>query len=120
MKQDYLQMRVMELAPQVYVTGQLFVEDLKLIAKQDVRTILDNRAEDEANRPPLSADLKKTAEEHGMTFVHYPVDPGPITAEAAADYAHFCDGLERPLLVFGQSPARSMKIWEMGELQDDQ
>ena len=28
MKQDYLQMRVLELAPEVYASGQLFVEDV--------------------------------------------------------------------------------------------
>ena len=34
MKQDYLQMRVLELAPQVYASGQLFESDLQLLAKQ--------------------------------------------------------------------------------------
>lgn len=108
-------MRVLELAPQVYVTGQLFEADLKLIAKQDVRTIMDNRPDDEANESPLSADLAKAAEEVGITFVHYPVAPGPITAEAAEAYAKACAELERPLLIFGRSAARSMKIWEMSE-----
>ena len=115
MQQDYLQMRVLELAPQVYVTGQLFEQDLKLIAKQDVRSIMDNRSDDEAMRQPLAADLARVAEEFGINYVHFPVDPGPITAEAAEAYAKACDELERPLLIFGQSGARSMKIWEMGE-----
>ena len=48
-------MRVLELAPQVYVTGQLFERDLKLIAKQDVRSIMDNRSADEALRQPLAS-----------------------------------------------------------------
>lgn len=103
------------MASQVYVTGQLFEADFKLIAKQDVRTIMDNRPDDEANEPPLSTDLAKVAEEHGITFVHFPVAPGPITAEAAEAYAKACEKLERPLLIFGKSAARSMKIWEMGE-----
>ena len=115
MQQDYLQMRVLELAPQVYVTGQLFEADFKLIAKQDVRTIVDNRPSDAANEPPLSTDLARVAEEHGIKFVHIPVEPGPITTEAAAAYAKACDELERPLLIFGHTAARSMKIWEMGE-----
>ena len=115
MQQDYLQMRVLELAPQVYVTGQLFEADLKLIAKQDVRTIVDNRPADEANEPPLSTDLARVAEEHGISFVHLPIEPGPITKEAAEAYARACDELKRPMLIFGRSAARTMKIWEMGE-----
>lgn len=113
MQQDYLQMRVLELAPQVYVTGQLFEQDLKLIVEQDVRSIMDNRPVDEAMEQPLSADLAKAAEELGMTFLHFPIDPGPITAQAAEAFAKACDELERPLLIFGRSGARSMKIWEM-------
>jgi uncharacterized protein (TIGR01244 family) len=105
LQQDYLQMRVLELAPQVYVTGQLFEQDLKLIA--------NNRSADEAMRQPLAADLARVAEELGINYVHFPVDPGPITAQAAEAYAKACDALERPLLIFGQSGARSMKIWEI-------
>lgn len=115
MQQDYLQMRVFELAPEVYVTGQLFEQDLKLIAEQKVRSIMDNRSDDEALEQPLSADLAKVAEELGITFVHFPVNPGPITAQDAEAFAKACDELERPLLVFGHSGARSMKIWEMAE-----
>jgi len=108
-------MRVLELAPEVYVTGQLFESDLKLIARQNVRSIMDNRPDDEAMNQPTSADLAKAAEEFGITFVHYPVKPGPITAQDAEAYARACDELKRPLLIFGRSAARSMKIWEMAE-----
>ena len=34
MKQDYLQIRVLEVAPQVYACGPLFESDLSLLAKQ--------------------------------------------------------------------------------------
>ena len=108
-------MRVLEMAPEVYVTGQLFEQDLKLIARQNVRSIMDNRPDDDAREQPLSADLAKAAEELGMTFVHFPVDPGPITAQAAEAFLKACDELERPLLIFGRSAARSMNMWETAE-----
>ncbi|MGI9237698.1 MAG: beta-lactamase hydrolase domain-containing protein [Woeseiaceae bacterium] len=108
-------MRVLEMAPEVYVTGQLFEQDLKLIAKQDVRSIMDNRSDDEAMVKPLSADLAKVAEELGMTFVHFPVDAEPINGQLIEAFAKACDELERPLLIFGRSAARSIKIWEMAE-----
>jgi len=114
-KQDYLQMRVFELAPETYVTGQLFETDLQLIAAQNVRSIMDNRAADEAQEPPRSADLARVAEELGMTFVHFPVEPGTISREDAEAYAKVCEKLERPLLIFGRTASRSIKIWEMAE-----
>lgn len=115
MRQDYLQIRALELAPQVYVCGQLFEQDLKLLARQGVRSIMSNRHDHESAGQPLSADLAKVAEDLGMTFVHFPVDARSITKQDIEAFAKMCDGLERPLLIFSRSGARSTKIWEMAE-----
>ena len=115
MKQDYLQMRVLELAPQVYVSGQLYETDLRLAANQGVRSIMNNRPDGEAPGQPLSADLAKVAEELGITFVHVPVDARSITGQDVEAFAKACDALARPLLIFCRSGARSTKIWEMAE-----
>jgi uncharacterized protein (TIGR01244 family) len=115
MKQDYLQMRVLELAPQVYVSGQVFETDLGIMAKQGVRSIVNNRSDGESSGQPMSADLAKIATELGMIFVHFPVDPKSITRQDVERFAEVCDDLERPLLIFSRSGARSTKIWEMAE-----
>jgi len=115
LKQDYLQMRVLELAPQVYVSAQLFDHDIRLAAKQGVRTIMNNRADGESAGQPSSSDLAKTAEELGMTFLHYPVDLREITPQDIEEFAKVRDELERPLLLFSRTGARSTKIWELAE-----
>ena len=115
MKQDYLQMRVLELAPQVYVSGQLFESDLQLAAKQGVRSIMNNRPDGESLGQPLSADLAKVAGELGMTYRYLPVDPRAVTQQTIDDFAKARDELERPLLIFCRSGARSTKLWEMTE-----
>jgi uncharacterized protein (TIGR01244 family) len=108
-------MRVLELAPQIYVSGQLFEHDIRLVAKQGVRSIMNNRLDGESMGQPLSADLAKTAEELGVTFLHLPVDPRAITRQDVEDFAKACDELERPLLIFCRSGARSTTVWEMTE-----
>lgn len=115
MRQDYLQIKALELAPQVYVCGQLFESDLQLVARQGVRSIVNNRPDNESGGQPASADLAKVAEELGMTFVHLPVEPGSISKEAAQAFATVCDELARPLLLFSRSGARATRIWEMAE-----
>lgn len=115
MKQDYLQMRVLELAPQVYASGQLFESDLRLLANQGVRSIVITRPDDEAPGQSSSADLAKAAEEYGMTVVHFPVEPASITPEVAASFMEACDALERPLMICGRSGGQSTRIWEVAE-----
>lgn len=115
MKQDYLQMRVLELAPEVYVSGQLYEHDVRLAAKQGVRTIMNNRPDGEAPGQPLSADLEKVATELGMTYVNHPIVLRSVTREDVENYGRACAELERPLLIFCRSGARSTRMWEMAE-----
>ena len=115
MRQDYLQIRVLELAPQVYVSGQLFEHDVRLLAKQGIRSIMNNRADGESTGQPPSADLAKVAEELGVTFVHLPIDPRSITAQDVETFTMACEQLQRPLHIFSRTGARSTKIWEMTE-----
>jgi len=92
-------MRVLELAPQVYASGQLFESDLQLVAKQGVRSIVNTRPDAESAGQPSSADLARAAAAFGIAFVHYPVDPGTLTAETARTFMNACDELDRPLMV---------------------
>lgn len=108
-------MRVLELAPQVYASGQLFEEDVKLVAKQGVRSIVNTRPDNESPGQPSSADLAKVAEEHGITFVHFPVDAGSMTSDVAEAFMAACDELKRPLLVCSRSGGYSTRIWEKAE-----
>ena len=116
MKQDYLQMKMLEVAPQVYASGQLFETDLQLISRQGARSIINTRPDKETEAQPLSADLAKAAEEFGITFVHFPVDPGVISQETAEAFMKVCDELDRPLIVCARSGPVSTRIWETAEL----
>lgn len=116
MKQDYLQMRVLELAPQVYVSGQLFEHDVRLLAKQGVRSIVNNRPDGESVGQPKSADLATLAEELGVTFVHFPVESASIPGKQAAAFAEVSSELERPMHMFCRSGMRSIKLWELAEV----
>ena len=108
-------MRVLELAPEVYASAQLFESDLQLIAKQGVRSIVSTQADDESPGQPKSSDFAKAAERFGIRFVHCPVNAMSITPEVARLFMNACDELERPLIVCGRSGAEVTRIWETAE-----
>jgi len=108
-------MRALELAPQVFATGQLFEHDLKLVAKEGVRSIVNTQSDGAPMGQVSSADLAKVAEELGMTYVHFPVEPKSITKQDLQAFAKICEELERPLLISSASGPRSTQIWEMAE-----
>ncbi len=108
-------MRVLEVAPQVYASGQLFETDLGLLAKQGVRSIVNTQPEGESAGQPSSANLARVAEELGMAFVHHPVESVSMNKQEAEAFAKACDELERPLIVCSRSGAHATGIWEMAE-----
>lgn len=110
-----MQIKVLELAPEVYAAGQLFEADLQLVADQGVRSIVNTQPDDGTEGRPLSADLAGAAAKLGITIVDCPVDPVSITVEAAEAFWKVCEGLERPLIVSSRSGALSTKIWEAAE-----
>jgi len=115
LRQDYLQIRVLEVAPEVYASGQLFETDLGLLAKQGVRSIMNTRPDGESTGQPLSADLARVAQELGMIFAHHAVETASLAEQDAEAFARACDVLERPLIVCGRSGAHSTRIWESAE-----
>lgn len=112
---DYFRLRVLELAPQVFVAGQVFEQELKVAAEQGIRSVINNRPDGESANQPPSAHLAGVAEGLGMTYVHVPVVSGSITPQNIEEFRQVCEGLERPMLVFCRSGARSTALWEMCE-----
>jgi sulfide:quinone oxidoreductase len=112
MTAEYFAMRVLQLEPDVYVTGQIFERDLETASKQGIRTVINNRPDDESLGQPASSDLQRAAEELGIRFVHFPVVSGRITEADIEAFSKLRDELERPMLVFCRSGARSTQLWE--------
>lgn len=106
---------MLELAPQVYVSGQLFETDVKLLAGQGVRTIINARPDNETPGQPLSEDLARLAQEHGMAFLHFAVESRVPSEQEIAGFAKVCAGLERPIHLFSRGGARAIRLWEMAE-----
>ena len=112
MNNDYLQLRVLPLDPDVYATGQLFETDLKLVSEQGVKTVVNNRPDGETGGQPLAADLGAAAERLGMHYVYFPVVSGRMTVEEVQAFGKLLEGLEKPLLLFCRSGARSTILYE--------
>lgn len=105
-------MRVLELVPDVYVTGQLFDDTVRAAAEQGVKTIINNRPDHEGPDQPLTADLQRLAEELGMSFVYQPVVPGAMTPQDVEDFRNIYKEVEKPLLIFCRTGARSTQLFE--------
>jgi uncharacterized protein (TIGR01244 family) len=104
-------LKLSQLSSDVFATGQITAGDLRAIVEYGFRSIVNNRPDDEVEEQPKSDDLAATAAALGMDFVHIPVVSRSITEKDVSEFRHACDNLERPILLFCRSGARSTKLW---------
>ncbi len=105
-------MNIGQLAPRVYVVGQITEADLKDLADRGIRTIINNRPDDEAVDQPRTADLAAVAEGLGMVFLHVPVVSGGVTEENVVSFRDAMADIEEPVLLFCRSGARCTMLWQ--------
>jgi len=106
-------MQVQQLADAIFATGQISEADLAVIAKNGIRTIVNNRPDGEAEGQPVSDELAAAAENLGLNYVHFPVLSAGITPDNVQGFAAMRDDLEGPVLLFCRTGARSAKLWQL-------
>ena len=112
-------MKAMELASNVYAAGQIFEQDIKTVASYGVRSIINNRPDNEEMGQPLSADLEQLAQNVGLAYAHVPIVTVPATEREFDDFSRVYEKLEKPILLFCRTGARSTALWQLQQRKDD-
>ncbi len=99
------------LAPGVWVSPQLPLEALPVVAGMGVRRVINNRPDDEEPGQPSSAEMEAAARAAGLDYLWIPVRGLPASGEAAAVGEALDDGA--PTLLFCRSGTRSAAAWAM-------
>ena len=106
-------MKITRLSPRFFVTGQITVDDLGVLAEHGFDHVINNRPDDEAPGQPRSDDLATVAEELGIEYAYLPVETGRITQENVTDFNGISRILGERVLLFCQSGQRSTMLWRL-------
>ena len=94
----------------VFVAGQIRPEEIGAIAAARVRTIVNNRPDNEEPGQPTSAQIEAAARVAGLHYRHIPVAGGFSQEQVAA----MAEALETgPALAFCKSGTRSTYLWAL-------
>lgn len=105
-------MRMEQLAPHVFVSGQITGDDLVALSAQGFTSVVNNRPDGEAPDQPPSAELARVAKSLGMRFAHIPV-AGPVTPADVDALASTLTEADGHVLLFCRSGARSTMLWQI-------
>jgi sulfide:quinone oxidoreductase len=105
--------RVVELDRNLFVAGQIQLEDLPELARLGIKTIINNRPDGEdPSAQPYALELEAAARPLGMEVINIPFTAQTLTS---AEVAEFVDVLQQhgdvPTLAFCRTGNRSSMVW---------
>ena len=110
--------RLMELAPGWSATGALGADDIAALAADGVKTIVNNRPDDEDPGQLPAAEARRIAEAHGMAYHHIPFVAATLTREQVDEFARLLKSAPQPLVAHCRSGTRSTMIWALTRLRE--
>jgi len=106
-----------QLSENLYVTGQISPADFPALAAAGVKTIINNRPDNEEAGQLNSSEAKRLANEHGITYHYLPMSSGqPLPPTLVDDFKNILDNTDDLLLAHCRSGMRSALIWALGQI----
>ncbi|AQZ51857.1 TIGR01244 family sulfur transferase [Martelella sp. FLE1502] len=94
------------------VSPQITPDQIAEIKAAGFKSIVCNRPDGEEPGQPTFAEIKQAAEDAGLYFAHVPVGGMGLTPEAVTGMVDALDDMEKPVLAYCRSGARSTRIYE--------
>ena len=109
---------LMPLTAELSVTGRLDRGDIETLAKQGVRTIINNRPDGEDPGQLPAVDARRLAESLGLAYPHSPIPAATLTRADVDAFAATLKGAAAPVVAHCRSGTRSTLLWALARLRD--
>ena len=101
----------------LYISGQLQTNDFSTLAQQGIKTIINNRPDNEEPNQLKHEQAQKLAAEQGIDYHYLPMANGqPLPADLVSNFKAIIDATEQPVLAHCRSGMRSSFIWALGAI----
>lgn len=99
-----------ELPGHVFVSGQLMPAQIQALAEQGVKSVINNRPDQEAPLQPLSEEMEVAAKTASLDYFHIPMSAG-LTPDLIEASIKTFESTPRPIVAFCASGRRSTVLW---------
>ena len=108
---------LMDLAPGLTAAGALTADNLEALASAGVKTIVNNRPDNE-DPGQLSADeARRLCAGYGIAYHHIPFVAATLTRDDIDTFERVLDGAPKPLVAHCRSGTRSTLLWALTRLR---
>lgn len=91
----------------ITLSAQIRPEDIKALAERGVKTIVNNRPDNEEDGQPSSDEIAKACQELGIAYAHIGFAGGMMQMEHVQAFADFYNANAKPVHLFCRTGNRS-------------
>jgi uncharacterized protein (TIGR01244 family) len=103
----------------LYVGGQINALDFETLKAAGIRTIINNRPDNEEAGQFSSAEAANLAAQYNISYHYLPMANGqPMRSNLVADLKTIIDATDLPILIHCRSGMRSAFIWALGQIPE--
>jgi len=108
-----------QLYQHLYIAGQISADDFKTFKSAGIKTVINNRPDNEEPNQLNSAEAAKLAQQNGLDYHYLPMANGqPMTATLVDDFKSIIDSTDAGVLAHCRSGMRSSFIWALGQIPE--
>ncbi|EAR08772.1 bifunctional protein tyrosine phosphatase family protein/NAD(P)/FAD-dependent oxidoreductase [Reinekea blandensis] len=100
------------------VSGQLQADDVAVLAKNGIQTLIINRPDGEGADQVSHDEIRVLAEQHGMSVHYLPVISGAVKDEEATQFKELLKSSAQPIHAYCRTGMRSVTLWALAQSQD--
>lgn len=106
------------LAPGIAAAGKLDRQDIEALAASGVKTIVNNRPDNEDPGQLPAAEARQLAEARGIAYHHIPVTAATLSRADVDAFAAVLKSAPQPIVVHCRSGTRSTLLWSLTRLRE--
>jgi uncharacterized protein (TIGR01244 family) len=106
-----------ELAPGLSAAGALGPADIDALAASGVRTLINNRPDNEDPGQLPADEARRLAEAHGIAYHHIPVTAASLSRADVEAFAAVLRSAGGPIVAHCRSGTRSTLLWALTRLE---
>lgn len=109
-------MKIQQLNEHVYIADQINVCDISTLRDLGIRSIINNRPDNESENQPLSKDICQSATAMELDYQYLPVISNIYPPKAIAELIIMLEAMEEPIVMFCRTGNRSANLWALSQI----
>ena len=109
---------LIELGPGLSAAGALGPAEIEALAASGVRTLINNRPDNEDPGQLPAAEAQRLAAAHGIAYHHIPVTAASLSRADVAAFAAVLRSASQPIVAHCRSGTRSTLLWALMQLEE--